>query len=297
MTEEKKGEMFSLGRTFIQGIFPVLTVLSFGKMPSLLALAWTTLFACILFLILVAYKNLWHELRNFLLWKYISVTVIFISVMYYGFIFSGLALTSAGNGGIISLCEILTSYLFFNLIRKEYFSNDNKLGALLMILGAVLVLAPNFQTFNKGDFLVLISVFFPPIGNLYQRKAKEIASSITIIFLRTFMSLPILFLLAYLLGNHVTHEVFMISLPFLILNGVIYFGLEKILFLGAISRISVTKTLSLGSIAPFITLITAWLIFHQVPTFWQVTSLVPLTLGVLLLTNNLKLKKEPIPVS
>lgn len=297
MTEEKKGEMFGLGRTFIWAFFPIVTILSLGKLPSLLALAWTTLFAGIFFLVLVAYKNLWHELKNFLLWKYVFMIVIFIGVLFYGFFFAGLELTTAGNGSIIALFEIFTAFVFFHLIRKEYMSNDNKLGALLMVLGAIIVLAPNFHQINKGDFLILIAVFFPPIGNLYQQKAKKLASSVTVLFLRSLMSVPILFLLAYMFGNHITADLFKASLPFLIVNGVFIFGLEKIFFLEAINRISVTKTLALGSGAPFITLIFAWIIFHEVPTFWQVASLIPLTLGVLLLTNNLKLKKEPIPVS
>lgn len=289
MTEERKGELYSLGRTLIAGVFPVLAILSFGKLPSMLALAWTTFFGGIFFLVLMIYKNLWHELLNITLWKYVSMIVLFICILYYGFLYAGFAITSAGNGGIISLCEVLTSYLFFHIIRNEFFSNDNKVGALLMLLGAVLVLAPNFSGINKGDFLVLIAVFFPPVGNLYAQKAKQIASSVSILFLRCLISTPILFLLAYAFGNHTTTDVLIISLPYLILNGVLYFGLEKILFLESITRISVTKALSLGSIAPFITLIVGWLVLHQAPTFWQIMSLVPLTLGVLFITNSIKI--------
>ena len=62
------------------------------------------------------------------------------------------------------------------------------------------------------------------------------------------------------------------------------------IFVEGISRISVTKAIALGSLSPLFVLIFAWLILHQMPTVWQIISLVPFFFGVLLLTNNLKLR-------
>jgi drug/metabolite transporter (DMT)-like permease len=53
---------------------------------------------------------------------------------------------------------------------------------------------------------------------------------------------------------------------------------------------SVTKAISLNSTGPFITLIFSWIILSQKPTFYQVFAMIPLMLGVLLLTDNLKFK-------
>ncbi|MDP3965774.1 MAG: EamA family transporter, partial [bacterium] len=56
----------------------------------------------------------------------------------------------------------------------------------------------------------------------------------------------------------------------------------------AIHRISVTKSVALSSITPFLTLVIAWVVLGLTPNLWQVISLVPLTIGVLLLTGHLK---------
>ncbi len=69
-------------------------------------------------------------------------------------------------------------------------------------------------------------------------------------------------------------------------------GLAKALWVEAIARISVTKANALNSIGPLFTLFFAFMIFHQVPTIWQSTSLIFFFFGVLLLTENLKLKKS-----
>ncbi len=79
---------------------------------------------------------------------------------------------------------------------------------------------------------------------------------------------------------------------FLLANGVLIFGVSKILWLEGISRISVTKALALGSLAPLFTLFIAWIVLKQAPTAWQIASLAPFFLGVLLLTNNLKFRHK-----
>jgi drug/metabolite transporter (DMT)-like permease len=57
-----------------------------------------------------------------------------------------------------------------------------------------------------------------------------------------------------------------------------------------IARVAVTKAGALTSVAPLFTLLFAWLIFHQAPTIWQISSLLPFFFGILLLTGNFKLK-------
>ncbi len=214
----------------------------------------------------------------------------FIGILFYTFFYFGLTKTTPGNAGIIALFEVFTSYILFHFIRKEHFSFESKVGSMLMVLGAVIVLAPNFSHINFGDLFILIATFCAPMGNMLQQKAKSIASTESILFLRSIIATPFLFFLAYMFGQHLQTNQIKESLMFLIFSGLIIFGLSKILWLEGIARISVTKSNALGSVAPLFTLLVAWTVLHQIPTVWQISSLVPFFIGVLLLTDNLKLK-------
>jgi len=216
--------------------------------------------------------------------------VFFVSILYYVFYYLGLTKTTSGNASIIALFETCTSYVFFNIFKREKFSLESKVGAVLMVLGAVIVLLPNFSVLNTGDLFILIATIVVPIGNYFQQKATKISSTETILFLRSILAVPFLFLLAYMFGQHLqTHQV-KDSLIFLILNGILILGLAKAFWVEGIARISVTKANALNSIGPLFTLFFAFIIFHQIPTIWQATSLIFFFFGVLLLTENLKLR-------
>ncbi len=292
MKDEQTGDLFIFGAAVLGGLLPIITVLSYRGVPSIISLAISTFLSSIFFLAIILYKKRLHELKNPLLWKYVLYIVLFIGILGYIFYYLGLTMTTPGNAGIIGLFEICTSYIFFNLIRKEHFSFESKVGAALMAFGAVIVLAPNFSALNLGDLFILISTFFWPIGNLFQQKAKLIASTETVLFLRSLVATPFLFLIAYAFGQYLEFAEVKESLPFLLVSGFILFGVSKIFWLEGISRISVTKANAIHSLGPLVTLFFAWIVLHQSPTIWQITSLVPFFFGVLLLTNNLKLKYE-----
>ena len=159
-----------------------------------------------------------------------------------------------------------------------------------MVLGALIVLLPNFSVLNQGDLFILIATIIVPIGNYFQQKATKISSTETILFLRSILAVPFLFLFAYVLGQHVQIHQIKESFLFLLFNGIIILGLAKAFWVEGIGRISVTKANALNSIGPLFTLFFAFMIFHQIPTIWQTTSLLFFFFGVLLLTNNLKFK-------
>lgn len=292
MKEEHKGETFIFSGAIIWSLFPIITILSFKSVPSMVSLVISTFLSSICFLLVMLYKKRLYELKNLLLWKYTFGIAISLGVLYYAFYFFGLTKTTSGNASIISLFEVCTSYIFFHIIRREHFSFESKIGSVLMIVGAIIVLAPNFSSLNFGDLFILFATFCAPIGNLLQQKAKQISSTETTLFLRNIIAMPFLFVIAYMFGQNLQVAQIKESILFLIFNGVIILGFSRIFWIEGISRISVTKANALSSIAPLFTLFFAWIIFHQIPTIWQIMSLIPFFFGVLLLTNNLKLKNS-----
>ncbi|MBI4094045.1 DMT family transporter [Candidatus Kaiserbacteria bacterium] len=292
LSEERKGELYLAGEIFLWGFFPVVVVLSYASVPTFLSLAWSTAFAAVFFGLVIAYKNLWHEFRNTLMWRYVLISTFFIGILYYGFYFAGLVHTTPGNAALIGQFEVFTAFAFFNVWRKEHFTFEYRVGALLMIIGVLTVLSPNFTGINLGDFLILAATVFAPPGNFFQQKARRVASSETILFLRSVISVVFFFLFAQLFHEQVSVGNLTAVILFLGINGVLLLGLSKILWLEAIHRISVTKAIALGSAAPFLTLLFSWAMLGQAPTLLQLVALVPLILGTLLLTDQISFKRQ-----
>lgn len=288
--EHRKGELFILSASFLGGLFPIIVVLTYATLSGIASLAWTTLFAAILFAALMIYRGRLSELKDKRVWIYGVYVTLFIGVLYHGLYFTGLEHTTPGNVAIIVLFQTFTSFLFFNIYRKEHISKTHKLGATFMVLGALIVLVRGFGGVNIGDMLILAAQFIAPIGNYFQQEARKIASSETNMFLRSIFSAAFLFSVIYIWGTPVQFADLYPVLPFLLLTGFVFFGFEKILWLEGIHRISVTKATALTSMMPLLTLLFAWLILGQVPTIWQFASLPLLVVGVLLLTDQLKLR-------
>src|SRR3990167_6987906 len=191
--EKKKGEVLTLFNAVLWAFFPVVTIFSYAILPSLVSLAWSTLFAAIFFASVVTYRNKWHELKNPTLWKYSFWIALSIGVLFYGFFFLGIESTTAGNAAIITQFEVFTMFFLFHVLRGDRMSLEYKMGSALMVFGALIVLGIDFTHFNTGDILILIATFCSPLGNLYQQKARVFASSESIMFLRSLLSLPPVF--------------------------------------------------------------------------------------------------------
>lgn len=288
LTEKHKGELIISLEVFLWAFFPIITVLSYSTVPSLLALAWSSFFAFLFFIPVMTYKKKWFEVKNTLLWKYIFIITLFNGIGFYALYFTALKYTTPGNAAIISLLEILTSFVFFNIILRENISKEYIAGALLMLGGAFIVLAPNFVGINMGDFLILATTLVAPVGNLFQQKARKLASGETVVFLRSMFAAPVIFLLAFLFGQHASFADIKSSLVFLVINGVLLLGFSKLLWIEGIHRMSVTKAMAFQGAGPVITLIAAWLLLGQGATQWQLLSLIPLLGGILLLTDQFK---------
>lgn len=285
-SEERKGEFFILAHMVGVGVTPVIIALSYTTLVPLASLAWGVLVAGVLFGFVVLFRGLWRGFTKPKLFQYILGVSFFNVFLFHVLFFVGLQFTTAGNASIILLMEVFTSFVFFHLIRREFISREHVLGASLMVLGAGIVLLPNVSSLNIGDFLILGATIAPPLGNYFQRKARNIASSSTIMFLRYAVTAPFIFALAYFI-NAPLELTGSTAVLFIIFNGIIVFGISKVLFVESIHRISVTKAKSIDSLAPLLTLGLAWLVLHEVPTVWQLVSLIPFVIGIFLMTGQL----------
>lgn len=288
LSSTKQGELFIFSEAILWGLFPVVSIISYKSLSPLSSLAWSILFATLFFGVIMTVQKKWKELWTPHIWKDILLITFFIGVCYYGILFWGMKYTSAGNMSIISLTEIFFSYLFFHIWKKDFISLKHLGGAALMLIGAFLVLFQGNFHFNFGDILIVIAVMFPPLGNHAQQSARKKISSVTILFLRSLFSAPIIFLLAYFLRENNSFGEVSHSLFTLVLNGIFLMGFSKILWLEGIHRLSVVKSLALGSISPIFALIFSYFLFDQIPSLWQLLAFGPMFVGALLLTRKQK---------
>lgn len=292
LSETKKGELAIFISAILWGLFPVITVLSYHSLSPIISLGFSTLFAAAFFAVMLTAKKSWHELLSLQTWKYLLYITLFIGLGYYGLYYYGLKFTTPGNGSLIALLETFFSFLLFNVWRKENFSIEYIAGALLTLVGAAIILFPQHLLFNKGTLLIVLAVILAPFGNLYQQKLRKQISSEAIMFGRNLMTAPIIFLLAKFFAQSFSWQDVSISLYPLLINGILIFGISKILWLESIHRISVTKAISIENISPLFTLLFAYLILRQHPTVWQIVAFVPLCCGVILLVNHKKIFKH-----
>jgi len=285
LSQTTKGDLAIFAEAVLWAFFPIITILSFTTFNPVTSLAWSTLFAAVFFGLVMAARGKVKEIFNPKIYRYIIVIAFFIGWLFYGFYFFGLKYTTAGNASVIALTELFFSYLLFNVWKEQEFSRAHTAGAVLMLLGAVIILYPKQGlNFHSGDWLVLLASACAPVGNYYQQKARQIVSSETILFLRSLLTFPFFFLLAYFLKAQTGFGAAEKSLVFLLFNGFVVLGLSKIFWMEGIHRISVTRANALSSVTPLFTLIFAYFILRQSPTVWQLAALVPLGGGLILLT-------------
>ena len=286
LSRERVGEMYITLEALLWGAFPVLTVLSQHRLAPLWSLAFSTLCAAFFFAALVGIRRHWHELRNRTALRDTLVMTLLLGVVYYVLFFVGLKYTSAGNASIIALTETLFSFLFFHVWRKEHIPVAHILGACLMLLGAAVVLYPNTKEVRMGDFLILAAGMVAPLGNLYTQRARKAISSETIMWVRNALSAPIIFIFAYVGQPSFSAVDFTASIPFLLANGILVFGLSKFLWVEGIHRMSVTKANAISGLSPLVALVLSWLWLGMPPTGAQLASFLPLFVGMILLTRN-----------
>lgn len=281
---ERVGEFSALSSGILHSLFPVVAILSFSNLGPVTALAWTTLFSLAFFLTVSIFRHSWANIFTKEIFFPLMGATFILGVVFYALFYFGLKHTSAGNAGIIATLEIFFSFLFFNIWRKEFIDKKHIAGAGLMLLSAIIILSPNVSSFHIGDFLILCAVFIAPFGNYFQKQLRTKISSEQILFFRTLIATPALFLLARLFGETVmfpSQNIFII----LLFNGLVLFGFSKILWVESIHRIGVTKSISLSSVSPVFTLLFAFLLLNDMPTFSQIIAVPTAMLGVYFLTR------------
>lgn len=287
--ETLTGELCIYGEAILWSLFPVITILSLSTLTPILSAGLSTLTSSLFFASILTLKGRWHEIAIRSAWKPIFLTTLFIGIIFYALFFLGLRSTTAGNASIMALMEVFFSFLILACVwKKEPFDVVHIFGALAMAIGALLILSPKAAGWHRGDLLIMAATAFAPVGNHYTQQARKIVSAEMILFLRSLISGLFLIILALMIETPPSTKALTDSAGFIAINGTMLLGLSKILWIEGAHRLPITKAISLSSIAPLFTLIFAYFLLGERITLLQIGSLLPIFLGVHLLTKQVR---------
>jgi drug/metabolite transporter (DMT)-like permease len=270
--------------TILWACFPILTASTVGLVPPLSALV---LSGCVIAIVLTCYTLMTHhdkELLRISAWKYAALSSVCIDVVYYSCIFIGLTYTTPGNAAMIGLCEILTSYIFFNIIQKERISYYHRIGISLMLAGAVLILSQGIDGINYGDILIACAICIAPLGNYFQKRAATHAHPTTVILMRSLIALPILACIAFFFESEPLTISIMTGV-FICINGIVI-ATSRVLWLISITDLPPVEASALSCIGTALTLFLVWALYGTHPSTLQFMALPFLCAGVMLLTHH-----------
>jgi len=287
MTKEREGELLMVGLSILESWFPILSIIALSYIGALHTYAFSLLVSLLFFLSLMLKKNLFIELKNKNAYKDLLLTSFWITTLF-SLVFIGMQYTTAGNMSVIIFLQLFFSYLYFNVFGKDKMNFIHSLGAFIMGVGAIIILLPDELNFNQGDWIILLAAIIAPIANLYSKRAREFCSSETILGFRALVALPIVSLLAWLIEPQINIEDIQKAMPYVILIGLLIFGVSKILWMEALHRISITKISAMIALVPPMTLFFAYLYLNEVPEMRQIIGIIPILIGGYLLTKPIK---------
>lgn len=287
MMKEREGELLMLGLTVLESWFPILSIVAMSYVGALHTYMYSLIIALFFYLLIMYKRKRFAELKNKAAYKDLFLTTFWITFIFT-FIFIGMRYTTAGNMAVIVFLQVLFSYLYFNVFGKEKMETIHLSGAVIMGVGALLILFPEDFAFNKGDWLILISAAAAPIVNLYQKRARSYCSAETILGFRTVVGLPFVALLAYFSEPSVSYEDFMSALPYIFLIAIGIYVASKIMWIEALNRMSITKLSAMLALLPMMTLFFAYIYLDEVPEFRQIMGIIPVLVGGYLITKPVK---------
>ena len=284
MRKEREGELLMVGLSVLESWFPILSIVAMSYVGALHTYMYSLVIAFFFYMVIMYKRKRFEELKNRAAYKDLLLTTFWITFIFT-LIFIGMRYTTAGNMAVIVFLQVLFSYLYFNVFGKEKMKTMHLVGALLMAVGALVILFPEDFVFNKGDWLILISAAAAPIVNLYQKRAREYCSAETILGFRTVVGFPFVALLAYFLEPAVSYENFMSALPYIFFIATGIYVVAKIMWIEALNRLSITKLSAMLALMPVFTLIFAYFYLDEVPEFRQMMGIIPVLIGGYLITK------------
>lgn len=285
LSEERKGEIYIFLETILWGLFPILAFVSLSTLGPLFSAAICQLLSMLVFLPFAIKSSTFKNIRESYVLKPVLLSTLLIGVIFYSLIFVAGKYEDPVTMAILLLFEVPATYIVLLLFGKERVRLKQAAGGFCVMFASFLAIYKDGLTFSLGGLIVLIAVFFAPMGNYYNKVAREHVAAPVFLFLRGVFSSIFLFVLAFSFEDFPGIDDISDSWFFILANGLLVFGLSKIFWIEGIYRIPINKAISINSMFPVVTMIGSYFFLDIIPRGLQVFALIPAILGVYLLTS------------
>jgi drug/metabolite transporter (DMT)-like permease len=297
LTKSQTGEIFIWTELLIWSLFPIITSIIIRTVPPILTIGLSTFVAGISLFIYTAQQKKLKELTNKKAFKHILVVTVIIGIIGYSLYTLALQYTSPNNIAIIGLSQLLFTIFYFGILtNKEPQTSKSLFGAFLILVGTITVVIQDGFTFNPGDLLVILSNSLAPFANASVQKARKHVSASTIMTVRSLIAGTFILSLSFAFEKPTGINFNLETTILILLNGVFLMGISKICWVEAIHRIDISRALSFNSTGPAFTMIFSVIILNQYPTNRQILGLIPMMIGIYLITAISSSKKHSLPI-
>ncbi|MBI5753621.1 DMT family transporter [Candidatus Peregrinibacteria bacterium] len=279
-SQEKIGITLVLLSASIHGLSPLIISKESHNIPPVTFAAITTIIgAFFCFLIVLKQKKL-HELKIKKAYPSLLLVGLLIVIIPHILFFIGSSKTSGINTSLLGLSEMIFLLIFTPFIGEKN-TPEKVLSALAILIGGIFILYQGKLTINTGDLLIIASTACYPIGNFYAKKAFNMVSSSTVLFVRFLLGAiaipPIAFFLEPQanIQNIITNH--WITIFF---TGIIFLGIGKTLWYEGFKRLDMSKGISLILTAPLFSVFFLVTIFHENISIQQWMGIAIMTIGI-----------------
>jgi len=287
--KEKEGVLFVLMTVFIAGALPIIIKYGIGFLNPLFFASSSSFVAGAFLFTLAVIQGNWKILffKNYmpklLLIGFFGIT---LSNLFF---FYGTSLTSAINASILLVIEPVYSIFIGYLFLNEKITFKQNIYTFIIILGTITVLYKERLIFNYGDLMIMCTPLCWQIAHFFSKKLMSDHHEITprlIATARTLFGGVFLVLLSYING---LNQFDAFKLPYVlwivILQGIIGFAVQYSFWYEAIKRLNLSKATSIISIYPAFSILLAWIILKELPTFQQIGGFIVIVIGIFCLLS------------
>ena len=286
LNRQVQGEIYILSASFIEAWFPIATFYLAHSVGGIHALFYSLVIAGTVLGVHAFWTGRYKQFSDISAYPALLKTS-FLMATVYMLLFVGAQYTTASHVALILFLQLLFAYLYFQRSAEEYLNRQHLLGAILMGLGAIVILFPVGEVWkiNLGDVLVLLAAMIVPLGNFYQKQARKKVHSTNILWSRSLIGIPLVYGMATIFEATPSWQMIQSQWPWLLFLGLMIFVMSKILWMESLHRLSITKVSAIYAVSPLITLGLAYWLLNEVPSFWQLLAVLPIILGGYLITR------------
>ncbi len=280
---ERLGELFIILQALMWGMFPVLANKS--NLPALLSAGICTLLSVLVLAPLAFKERIKWELINIYTLINLLITTLVLGFGFTALVFMANESSDPVTISILLLGEVPATFFILTLVGHEKLSFKQMFGGLLVVASSCFVILKGSLSTAESDLLVIVAVIATPLAHYYGKQLGRALTSTQILAFRNFVAGILLILVSRYL-EPLPHRVELISsLPYLLPNAILVFGISKVLWQEGIFRLTIGKAASLNSIFPIVTMVGAYILIGSKPETRQILAVFPAILGVYLVTR------------